>query len=114
MINIVEYNLYYYFAFMEKHEDGLYYCINREEFQKEHSKVFNECDDAIVNILGEVKRKGSGSLSWEYIQDNNGHNYDFKHFSDNCVELKDNYVKEATRIADIIINLKKAVENKLL
>ncbi|MBC2423451.1 PD-(D/E)XK nuclease family protein, partial [Clostridium beijerinckii] len=106
----VEYNLYYYFAFMEKHEDGFYHCMNWEEFQKKHSKVFNECNDAIVNILGEIKRKGSGSLLWEYILDNNGHNYDFKHFSDNCVELKDNYVKEATRIADIIINLKKAVE----
>lgn len=110
----VEYNLYYYFAFMEKHEDGFYYCINREAFRKEHSKVFNECNDAIVNILGEIKRKGSGSLLWEYVLDNNGRNYDFKHFSDNCVELKDNYVEEATRIADIIINLKKAVENKLL
>ncbi|AQS05545.1 PD-(D/E)XK nuclease family protein [Clostridium beijerinckii] len=110
----VEYNLYYYFAFMEKHEDGFYHCMNWEEFQKKHSKVFNECNDAIVNILGEIKRKGSGSLLWEYILDNNGHNYDFKHFSDNCVELKDNYVKEATRIADIIINLKKAVENQLL
>lgn len=99
---------------MEKHEDGFYYCMNREEFQKKHNKVFNECNAAIINILGAIKRKGSGSLLWEYVLDNNGHNYDFKHFSDNCVELKDTYVKEAARIADIIVNLKKAVENQLL
>ncbi|MFL0165705.1 PD-(D/E)XK nuclease family protein [Candidatus Clostridium helianthi] len=110
----VEYNLYYYFAFMENHEYGFYHCMNREEFQKKHSKVFNECNNAIVNILGAIKRRGPGSLLWEYVLDNNGHNYDFKHFSDNCVELKDNYVEEATRIADIIINLKKTVENQLL
>ncbi|OPJ57778.1 hypothetical protein [Clostridium chromiireducens] len=67
-----------------------------------------------MNILGEIKRKGLGSLLWEYVRDNNGHNYGFKHFSDNCVELKDTYVKEAARITDIIINLKKAVENQLL
>lgn len=110
----VEYNLYYYFAFMEKHEDGFHYCINREDFQKNHSKIFNECNNTLVNILGIIKRKASGSLMWEYVQDINGYNYDFKHFSDNCVKLKDNYVIEAERIAEIIINLKKAVENELL
>ena len=110
----VEYSLYYYFAFMEKHEDVFYYCMNREEFQKKHNKTFNECNEALVTILGPIKRKGSGSLLYEYILDSNGRNYDFKHFSDNCVELKDSYVKEAKKIADMIIDLKKAVENQLL
>lgn len=109
----IESSLYYYFAFVEEHEDGLLYCINREEFQKQHSKLFDECNDALVNVFGPIRRKASGSLLWEYILDSNGYAYDFKHFSDNCIELKDTYIEEAKRIANMMLNLKKAVESKL-
>lgn len=109
---VIEYSMYYYFAFMEEHEDGLLYCINREEFQKKHNKIFNECNEALINVFGSIRRKASGSLLWEYIMDSNGHEYDFKHFSDNCAELKDTYIEEAKRIGNMMIGLKKAVESQ--
>ena len=109
----IEYLLCYYFAFMEKDKDGLLHFINKEEFKKKHNKIFNECDNALVNVFGSIRHKSSVSLLWEYIMDNNGHEYDFKHFSDNCAELKDTYIEEAKRISNMIIDLKKAVENEL-
>lgn len=109
----IDYSLYYYFAFMEKHEDGLLYCINKEEFENKHNEIFNECNNGLINVLGPIRRKASGSLLWEYIIDCNGHKYDFKHFSDNCAELKETYIEEAERISNMIINLKKAVENAI-
>ncbi|BCZ45833.1 hypothetical protein psyc5s11_19000 [Clostridium gelidum] len=105
--------LYYYFCFIKKDKDGSITFINKEEIEKNHSEIFKKCSSALEKVFGEIRRSSSVSLLWENIMDANGYKYDFKHFSANCVELKDNYVKEAKRIAEIIINLKKAVEKQL-
>lgn len=107
--------LYYYFCFVKKADDGSIIFINKEEIEKNYNVIFNNCISALENVFGGMRLKSSSvSLLWENITDINGSKYDFKHFSANCSKLKDTYVKEAVRITDIIINLKKAVENQLL
>lgn len=107
----IDYNLYYYFGIFEERDDGYNYLLNREEFRNKHKRVYDECNNALIEAFGSIKRKASGSLLWEYIEDTDGNRYDFKHFSKNCIMLKDNYEEEADRIAKIVCGLKMSVVN---
>lgn len=53
----------------------------------------------------EIRCNNYNSIIYKYITDNANQVYDFKHFSDNCADLKDEAVlrSEATRIAGQLV-----------
>lgn len=94
----VNYNLNFYFGyFNEKNE-----IVNNERFKKGNKRINQRVEDAITNALNsEIRSNSYDSIIYQCITDSANQKYDFKHFSENCAELKDESVlkSEASRIA---------------
>lgn len=76
--------------------------INNEQFKKGNKRINQKVEDAVTEILNtEIRSNSHDCIIYQNILDNNNCKYDFKHFSENCAELKDESVlkKEAKRIA---------------
>lgn len=94
----VNYCLYLGFYYMDEDKE----VIKHEQFMDRSRRINQSVEDAISTALcTTVKRNGSDGILWNYILDPYNQKYDFKHFSDNCVDLKDKTVlrNEAKRIA---------------
>lgn len=107
-------------------EDTLYYCIgfylgkdmeypDKKDLLSKNRKMFTATEEAVKEIIGaEFKSSSSCSIHWQNIKDAKNRRFDFKNFSDSCLELHDNRDYEAERIADIlgeiILSLKKRLE----
>lgn len=102
----VNYTLFFYFGYF----NGQNELINNEHFKKGNKRINQWVESAITNALNsEIKSNNYDSIIYQSIVDNANQKYDFKHFSENCAELKDETVlkSEASRIArDLIYYIK--------
>ncbi|WP_461207770.1 PDDEXK-like family protein [Clostridium sp. DL1XJH146] len=92
-------NLYYYYSFCRK-EEGNYKLIPLENVEKNYSDIFDKCKKAIVTVNGDIKKNTPIALMWEYIYDRGGKIYNFKRFSENCIDLIENEENEITNVVE--------------
>lgn len=94
----VNYYLSFYFCFMI---DDDY--IENAEIVRQHKRIYIKISNKICELLNieNVKINDDWHISRQKIKDKNGHQYDFKHFSSNCINLMDEKVlnSEANRIS---------------
>ncbi|TWH59373.1 PD-(D/E)XK nuclease superfamily protein [Desulfitobacterium sp. LBE] len=104
--------LYYYFAFTTKGECEI---IEKADIGKLHPQIYKKCLNAIrkAHNIENIKRAASGSLIWDYIYDSSGKDYNFKRFSENCIELYGNIYSEAKRICEELTPIIRRVESEL-
>lgn len=90
--------LYFGFYYMNEEKD----VIGHNQFMNRSQRV-NQCvEDAISTALSRtIRRNNRDDILSDCIIDSSNREYDFKHFSDNCVDLKDKTFlrDEAKRIA---------------
>ena len=90
--------LYFGFYYMNEEKD----VIGHNQFMNRSQRV-NQCvEDAISTVFSRtIRRKNRDDILSDCIIDSSNQEYDFKHFSDNCVDLKDKTFlrDEAKRIA---------------
>ena len=95
---LVNGDLLCYFGYFDEHNN----LINNEKFMN-GSKRINQCvEDAITQVLNVTIRSNSfDSIFYMTIFDSNNQAYEFRPFSENCANLKDNTLlrDEAKRIA---------------
>ena len=76
--------------------------INNNDFMKSNSRINQRMENAIMEVLNTTIRNNSyNCIIWNNILDSYNQRYDFKHFSENCADLKDKKIlkKEADCIA---------------
>lgn len=96
--------LYSYFAFGRR-ENGIYKIIPKSDMENQHNDIFKKCLNAVTSIFGDIKRQTSSSIRWEYIYDPLFRKYDFKNFSENCIDLIQNTDHESLRICEDLLPL---------
>lgn len=94
-------NLYYYYSFMEYDNSDYKYKIREiSRVSTTHKKHYDLFVDAVKSVMKFEGKRTKSTFFWEYIFDDNGERYDFKHFSDSCIELLNCTKDSATRICD--------------
>ncbi len=108
----VDYKLFFYFGyFNEQHE-----IISSEQFKKGNKKMNQWVEKAITETLNcDIRSNGYTSIFYQYIVDGANQIYDFKHFSENCAELKDVQTldREAEGIAANLMNYIREIHTRL-
>lgn len=102
----------YYFAFTTKGECEF---IEKADIEKKHPLIYKKCLNAICKAHNteNIKRSSPRSLVWDYIYDSSGKGYNFKRFSDNCIELYKDIACEAKRICEELTPIIRRVESEL-
>lgn len=93
----VDYSLYYYFGF---HVDGNW--AESNDIKKSQKRIYQKIVNEIESMLNiQIRENNYTSIYYQHINDLHGQKYDFKHFSDNCADLKEKKIlnSEARRIA---------------
>jgi len=96
-IEIADY-LYYHFSFANVQNEIIEVSKVKKSYTKEYDIFYN----AVKNTIGTEGHKTKNTFLWEYIMNGNGQRFDFKKFSDSCVNLVINYDDEAKRIAELL------------
>ncbi len=93
--------LYYSFGFYSI-INGEYEILNSNDISNSQKRIYNKCSEAVNTVLEtEIRENGYKSLFYKCICDSNQHKYNFKKYSENCIELFDEDYRnnEAERIA---------------
>ena len=91
-------------------------CINNDQFKKGNKRINQRVEDAITNTLNsKIRNNRYNCIIYQYIVDNANQKYDFKHFGENCAELKDSSVlkSEANRISRNLMYYMKEIKTLL-
>ncbi len=107
--------LYYGFAFTEISSDGKSCEYREKEWVKaEHPSLYDSFVNAVLGATVEVpKEDDSYAIWWKYICDEKGEHFDFKNFSQPCIELASNYEKQAKKIFDMLDEYIEPISEKL-
>lgn len=109
VIDVDIYGLEFYIGYF----DEQYEMINNEQFKNANKRINQSVEDAITNTLNcEIRSNSYNCIIFQYIVNSAGQKYDFKHFDENCAELKDTSVLkfEAKRIVRNIMYYIKEVK----
>lgn len=93
----VNYSLYYYLGFLIDGDR-----VDSKEIMRTQKRKYQKIENEIINMLNiEIRENNYDSIYSDKITDVYGHKYDFKHFSDNCADLKEDkrLKSEAKRIS---------------
>ncbi len=107
-----DYNLCFYFGYFDEQNE----IIHSEQFKKGNKKINQRVEEAITETLNcEIRINGYNSIFYQYIVDCANQKYDFKHFGENCAELKDTRTleREAERIAGNLAYYMKEIKVRL-
>ncbi len=103
----IAHTLYYGFMFVERLDEGRLEAVAKEDIEKDNPAIYNECKNLLSTLMSFGKNTSDMSLYWNYFYDNTGNPYDFKQFSDNCIDLYmnlENEIKNMTSELSTIIN----------
>jgi len=110
-------DLLFFFLGFYIFEEGEYTFINADQFAANgHRRIYKTCCTAITKVLEkDVKINNYDSIYWDKIVDSKGHKYEFKKFSNNCIDLINDHKQEAERIANemagIIVRMRNEFDN---
>ena len=94
----VYWNLCFGFAFLGKESDSQALTfVETETVKAKHPRLHNAFVTAVTDVMGEGN-KSENAVYWDFLLDDKGEKYDFKHFSPSCADLALNYAEQAKKI----------------
>jgi hypothetical protein len=95
--------LYYYFSFMEFDKvDGIYKHREVADIKASYNKEYELFINGVKNALPSQGKKTKYTFFWDYLYDKNNQEYNFKKFSDSCIELSQDTKNAAISISNFL------------
>lgn len=99
----IAHHLYFYYSFMYYDESNKCYKHKKiANIKKTNPEEYQEFLNVASNTMKSKSRTTDNTFYWEYIYDNNGNRYNFKKFSQSCIELLGNTDAIAEKICKTI------------